>query len=485
MSLQTHEAPRVVPQSIKGLPALTLQLSRARLATREGAGILTSASVLAYTICTALALTVAGGTWMFYNRMKSPFGLLAEVVAANATFATVLAGYFALAIVACALLVPSMVALASGAAVLGARSRERRLSALRLIGLSSEDVTRMSLMDTLLQVLAGAVLGLVGYLVSLPAWQALTMLAMPIGADEMLLPWWMVAAVLMATTVIGLAASWWGLRQVRITPLGVARRSIPPALRWWRLIAFVVLMVVAGVLLTLLQLTSLIGFYIFAGVIVGVFFALNMFSPWLLQVLAGAIAQLPSPAISWAARRIQANAKQTWQRVSGIGVLAFIGGFIALMPISMAAQPDDIQAIQDFAAATQWDFTKGVIITLAVGFILTATAIFISQASAVFERAEQSQSLARMGAPTSYLTRVMWLETLGPLVIATVLGAGLGFAMAAPMVAMAADFGYDPTVGPIIMGAVMVAGLGLAVLALAACGPLQRQVLAGARRKND
>ena len=474
------DAPKVT-----GLPTLTLQLTRARLLAREGAGVLTAASVFAYVVCATLALTVAGGTWMFYNRWRHPHGLIAEVLALDPTFDTLLIGYFALAILACALLVPSMIALASGAAVLGARSRERRLAALRLIGLSSGDVTRMSLIDTLLQAVAGALIGLVVYLVSLPAWQALTMIAMPIEAHEMLLPWWGIAAVLVATVLIGLAASAWGLRQVRITPLGVARRAISPALRWWRLIAFAGLMVISGVLISLLQLHSLIAFYILAGVIVAVIFGMNMFAPWLLQQIAGAIAQLPSPTINWAGRRVQANAKQTWQRVSGIGVLSFIGGFIALLPITADASSDAPQTIQDFVAATQWDFTKGVIITLAVGFVVTATSIFISQASAVFERAEQSQSLARMGAPTGYLTRVMWLETLGPLVIAIVLGTGLGMGMASPMISLAAQFGLDATTGPLIMGAVLLSGIGLAVLALLACGPLQRQVLAGTRRKND
>ena len=53
------DAPKVT-----GLPTLTLQLTRARLLAREGAGVLTAASVFAYVVCATLALTVAGGTWM-------------------------------------------------------------------------------------------------------------------------------------------------------------------------------------------------------------------------------------------------------------------------------------------------------------------------------------------------------------------------------------------------------------------------------------
>lgn len=479
-----ESATRSTAAAISGLPALTLHLTRARLRTKEGAGVLSAASIVAYVICATLALTVAGGTWMFHNRWRHPSGVLAEVTALDATFGSVLQGYFMLAILACALLVPSMIGLAAGAAVLGARSRERRLAALRLLGLSAGDVTRMSLLDTLIQATAGTAIGFVVYLVSLPAWQTLTMLGMSIEASEMMLPWWLLVAVPLATVLIGLGASAWGLRQVRITPLGVARRSIPPALRVWRLVVFVGLIIVAAVVVNILQLSSMTGFLILAGAIVAILWGLNMFAPWLLQVFAGALAQLPNPVIGWAGRRIQSNGKQTWQRVSGVGVLSFIGGFVALMPITVDPTSQD-ELVQNWAASTQWDFTKGVMITLAVGFLITATSIFISQASSVFERAEQSQALARMGAPTSYLTKVMWLETLGPLVVATVMGTLLGMGMAFPMVQLAADFGLEPTTGVLLVGAVLIAGLLLALAALIACGPLQKQVLTGTRRKND
>jgi hypothetical protein len=92
--------------------------------------------------------------------------------------------------------------------------------------------------------------------------------------------------------------------------------------------------------------------------------------------------------------------------------------------------------------------------------------IFIAQASAILERAEQSQALANMGASARFLTRVTWWETLAPLVLAISLGAGLGLLLSLPMANVAA-------------------GLGLAVAALAACGPLQTRALATHERHND
>lgn len=469
-----------------GLSSLSLQLTRARFASREGESLLYLASTFAYVVGSALALTVAGGTWMFYNRWQHPTGLLAEVVGLDSTYDAVLMFYFTLALIACALLVPTMVGLAASAAVLGARGRERRLAALRLLGLSSGDVTRMSLIDTLIQAGLGTLVGLVGYWLTLPLWSNLTMQAVPVAPAEMSLPWWLLIAVCLAIVAIGLVASWWGLRQVRISPLGVARRTNAPKLGVWRLLAFVALAGVAYLLTLSLNLgASLLPFLIFAGVIVLVIVGINLLGPWLLQVFSLLLARLPWASVMWASRRVQSNPRQTWQRVAGIGLLTLIGGYIAMMPLVLNTDQDD-ETLRTFASQSAMDFTSGALITLAVGMALTATSILITQASAVLERADQTRALSKMGAGTSFLTGVSWLETLGPLVVSAGLGTAAGIALASPMRAMAdAKGATGDTSGIVILGVVLAAGLVLTALALAASWPLQRQVLAVQERRGD
>ena len=467
----------------KGLSALSLQLTRSRFRSRQGESLLYLASTFAYVVCAALALTVAGGTWMFYNRWQHPTGILAEMVGTDPTFETVLLFYFVLAIVACALVVPSMVSLAASAAVLGARGRERRLATLRLIGLSSGEVTRMSLIDTLIQAALGSAVGFVIYWATLPLWHTLTLIALPVEAHEMWLPWWLLAAVLGGTVLIGLAASWWGLRQVRISPLGVARRASRPALRAWRIAAFVVVLALAFVTLTVFPPgRSLLPFLVMGTVILVVVWGINLVAPWLLQQASRLVAQAPSPSLVWAARRVQANPRGTWQRVSGLMLLTLIGGYIAMMPITLNADAGDRTG---FFEATLWDFTKGSVIALSVGLVLTATSILITQASAVLERAEQSRALDRMGAPRGYISRVTWLETLGPLVVALAMGTLAGASLALPMAQAAETVGAEASSGPLVLSAVLAAGVALTIGALAATQPLQRQVLAVLERRND
>ncbi len=468
--------------SATGLGTLSLQLTKARFVSRQGESLLYLASILAYAICSALALTVAGGTWMFYNRWQHPFGLIAEVLAVDPSYENYMTFYFVLAVIACGLLVPSVIGLASSAAVLGARGRERRLAALRLLGVSSGDVTRMSLVDTLIQAGIGAVIGTGLYYATLPLWSNISMQGEALGAHEMWLPWWLLLSVLLGTMEIGVFASWWGLRQVRISPLGVARRSSIPGLKVWRLVAFGVAIAAAAVIGRMLATAqAALPMMIMAVVILLAVWGLNLLGPWVLQTLSRLFAKAPSPSIVWAARRIEANPKATWQRVSGLGLLAFIGGFVALLPMEIRDSKAG-SAVTDFVTAARWDFTTGAMITLGIGMVLSAASILITQASAVFERAEQSRALTKMGAPSGYLSRVSWLETLGPLVLALAMAAALGAAMADPLRMIG---GTDTSTGLLILAGVLGAGFVLAVGALAAAEPLQRQVLGVQRRRND
>ncbi|WP_158676490.1 FtsX-like permease family protein [Tessaracoccus sp. OH4464_COT-324] len=468
-----------------GLTTLTLHLTKARFTSRQGETLLYFASILAFAICGTLSLTVAAGTWMFNTRRTSPTGKLAEILAQDPQFDLVLTFYFALALIACAMLIPTTVALARSAAILGARGRERRLATLRLIGLSSSEVTRMSLVDTVLQALIGLGLGVVGYLATFSLWQNLSFQGTPLTPSEMLLPWWLGAAVVVGVLLIGVASSWWGLRQVRISPLGISRRANKPAVKWWVLIIFFVLAISASLLLNGTTLSSgLVTWVIVGGAMLLMALAVNILGPYLLQSLARVTAALPSPTIMWASRRIVADPRATWARVSSIGLLAFVGGFLALMPISMEGNGDPL--IDEFASASQWDLTKGAIVTLAIGLVLSAISILISQASAVFERAEQTVAMQRMGAPLSYQTRVMWTEVLAPLLLSMVLGFAGGVAMASPMLTLAKKLGVETQLAAAyVVAGVLAAGLVLGVAALMACGPLQRQVLAAQRRAND
>jgi len=459
-----------------GLTGLTFQLTRARFAVRQGEALLFFASVLANTISAALAFTIAGGTMMFHERWRHPADLLATLKAEDPSFDLVLMFYFILALIATALLVPAMISLSASAAVLGARGREQRLSALRLLGLSSGDVTRMSLIDSAIQAGIGTLLGGLFYLVTAPAWGALEFQTQPVA---LVLPWWLALAVAAANIVIALVATWWGLRQVRISPLGVARRGVKPPTTWKRVAVFAGILVAAFVLLPRLQTgREVMGYVVFAAIIGCVIFGYNLFGPWMLQRFSRLYFLLPGPAVLMAGRRILADPRSARRRIGGLGILALIAGYLGRMPIEMNGK--NSEALTAFSEKATWDFTKGVVITLAVALLLTATSILITQASGTIERAEQSRSLRRMGAPAGYGLRVMWMEAYTPLLLAVLGGAGLGIVMGSLLM------GTSPMSGasPLALGVVIV-GLVLTGLALSVCHPLYHRLLGTQERHND
>lgn len=472
---------------VHGLGGLTARLVRARLGQREGESLLYLAGILAYTVTISIALMIAGGTWMFYNRANHPRGLMGEVVAIDPSFKSVLFFYFGLAIFACALIVPSIISLAAKSAVLGAKGRENRLASLRLLGLSSGEVTRMALLECFVQSIIGAAAGIAIYLLSLQLWTKLNVQATQIEAKEMLLPWWLLLSVLGFLMLIALASSWWGMQQVRISPLGVAKKSNKPALKVWRVAAFFAL--IAGALIAnqvFVRSAETTTFIILGSIVLAVVYGFNLLGPYLLQILARLISKLRWPALMVAARRIIADPKATWRRVFGMGLLAFIAGYVSNMPVSFNSDQHLEQTIKSFVELSRWDINKGVMITLVISFVLNSVSMLVNQASDVIERAEQSRALAKIGAPKSFELRVIWLETLGPLALAVLMGGLLGTMFSMPMVNMYNNVtGEMPETSYLQMSMLMAAGLLVSALAILACHPLYRRVLAQQRRTND
>ena len=464
------------------LALLTARLTRARLTSHEGETLLYLASVLAYTVATCAALTIAGGTWMLYSRGTHPERVpVWEAAAKNAGygFDFMASQYLSMSVLACAMLVPAMVGLASSAAVLGARSRERRLAVLRLMGLSGADVTRMSLLDALVQSVVGAVIGTAAYLVTLPAWSSLTVMGTRITASEMVLPLRFLAAVLVGVLAVGQVSAWRGLRQVRISPLGVSRRTNGPRAGVWRVIVFLVTLFGAPQIIR--SVPQQYRFIIVCVMIVALIAVFDLAGSWFTQLLSRGLARLRGPVMRWTARRIQAAPTVTWHRVSAMGLLAFIGGFMSLMPLGLSAMTTtEADSAESFVYSILWDVDKGAVITLAFGFALTATSILITQASGTIERAEQSRSLHHMGAPAGYGLRVMWMEAYTPLLLAVLGGAGLGIVMGSLLM------GTSPTSGasPLVVGVITV-GLVITGLALGACHPLYHRLLGTQERHND
>src|SRR5699024_10824946 len=179
------------------------------------------------------ALLVAGGTWMFYQRAQRPedFPQLQESLG-DMQIDGIMNDWVLLALFACAFLVPTIFSLTAQAAVLGASGREKRLATLRLIGLSSGDITRMTMLETAAQAAIGIVLGGFFSVLLAPIFSNMKFQDVYIQTSELILPWWGYLTVAVVVLVLAITASVVGMQRVRVEPLGVSRKEMLPALKY-------------------------------------------------------------------------------------------------------------------------------------------------------------------------------------------------------------------------------------------------------------
>ncbi|MBD7919963.1 hypothetical protein H9657_16960 [Cellulomonas sp. Sa3CUA2] len=419
-------------------------------------------AVTAFAVSTALSLSVVAALLGFMERAAHPTTGLERDAGGF---------YVTLAVVATILLLVPLLTLGGGAARLGVARRDARLAALRLLGATPREVVGLTLVDTALQGLAGAVAGTALYGALLPVWTRIPFQGRPFTAAEL---WVGVPVVLLAWLAVPLLAVVSGavsLRRVVVSPLGVAQRVSRPGLKAVRVVvavlAFVAFMVV-----------SVIG-QSFAAVLVGMllaglavaFLTLNAVGPWALGVLGRVrLWRARTPEQLLAARRLLDDPRAVWRVVGGLGLASFVAGCLAVVPVLVSGpgtDPDD--------ATVSADVLTGALLTLAITFLLAAVSAGIAQAASVLDR-RRELSLARLaGVPTELFDGVRRREVLVPVVLVSVGSATAALVMFFPLfgaAALAAPQGLLLLVGSLTVGLLLV------VAATEATRPLLHRVLA-------
>ena len=453
-------------------PALKLApaLTAARLKSRKGDAWLDVLAVVSFAISALMALTVAGGIWMFRGWSLHPTASMLATAHGERSYLDL---YLSLGIFAAALLVIPIFSLGTSATRLGAQARARRLASLRLVGVTSGQTVAMTIVETLVQWIIGTGAGVALYFATLPAWRGVEFLKTPIAPSQMVLPAYLLFLVLAALLLITVIATTAGLQRVRISPLGVTRHETSPALKYWRPIAFIAAIAAFWAWSTTNPSTTDANTYLsmalFLGAVIG---GISLMAPWVLQNLARLLTRTRSVPRLLAARRIIDNPKAAWRQVSALALLCLIAGYVASIPEVNADGPRaDIQKV--FGQ----DVSTGTFITIGFGFAVAALSTLMNQASGVFDRARQTQALTQVGFPRRVfgLTRVY--QIIGPLLLTTVSFAFLGRRLA---LLMAADDVSDAGLRRLAFA--LTAGIVLSLLALLACEPLESHVLASQRR---
>lgn len=468
---------RRIPTS--ALVDLSTKLQRAGRESGSGNGWLSTLSVIAMTVSTWLALVVFGGTMMFYRRMQAEPPLPPNPTPEDYMNQGPGEIYVQLALVACVFVIPAMVSLVAQSAVLGAAGREQRLATLRLLGLSNEAVARMVIIETLVLAAIGIVLGTLLSIATAPFWAMVKFNNEYLGTWDMLLPWWGYPLVWAVVILLALIAAVLGLTRVMISPLGVARRENPESAKWWR--AILAIAIGIGVYFAIANTNvvndTIAGTVGIAAMMYLIVMAIGLVAPFFIQTIARMSGRFGTPSDFVATRRVAANAKETWRRVSAMTFLSFLLGFTLLMPTA-----EQIEMYSDNTLVS--DITVGVFITFVIGFILLLVSTVLTQASAVYEEASLTKALDYIGTPIAFHRTVAFKQTFFPMLATSILGFIMGAFLGVVMFGSSVD-------GAIFSGRSVVVAVGFVAAVVAvgavtfAVDPLRRKLLGRQVRRND
>ncbi|MCX8455813.1 FtsX-like permease family protein [Paenarthrobacter ureafaciens] len=426
---------------------LTPYIARSKGNIRDSGLRETGLPVLAFGTVTALLLTVAAGSQVFW------------------TWTDGLAGtYQALAVVAMVLLVIPLLTLGGSAARLAARRRDDRLASLRLLGANSATVVWMTVIESTVLAAVGALAGASLYAVVAPFLGLVQFRGQAIGTHAWL-PIPSILACVLAVCLIAAVSAALGLRKVVVTPLGVRTRQTTYGAHWVRgLVA--VLVVVAGVV-AMGMLSSFGAFIVILGVMAGCFgmalLALNLMGPWVLKLQAmSQLKRARQPEQLLAARTVLDNPKESWRQVGGVAMTSFVGVFVG---VGMAVADSMGSGAADETTLLVRDINTGVMITLLGSFLMVACSAGVNQASSVLDRAATLVALDRVGMPRKLMVSARVRAVMSPLLLVAGISAAAAGALVLPLAGPAL---LTRPVVLLTIGAVFATGFVLVRLAVAA-----------------
>ncbi len=248
---------------------------------------------------------------------------------------------------AIALIFPLLILIGTATRLAAAR-REERFAALRLVGATARQINVIASMDALVGAMFGTLAGIWIFQLLRPAVADVAITGARYFPDVVTATGSEYAAVLIGVPLAAVGAALWSLRRVRISPLGVSRKTTPTDPRAWRVLPLLIGMLLFIGPATLgnnngaqtagrqpphdLSVTFLGLMMIMAGLVVG--------GSWLTMQAARLVARSARGAATLlAARRLADNPTAAFRSVSGLVLAVFIGTAIAgLIPAIISGQ---------------------------------------------------------------------------------------------------------------------------------------------------
>ncbi|WP_193080830.1 FtsX-like permease family protein [Brevibacterium aurantiacum] len=385
----------------------------------------------AFFACATLFLTVAAGAWMFFQVPPSPDPDMAGMdfmYKFLASFATIL------------LVIPAST-LASASATLSARRQDERLSTMSLLGARRSSIVTLAVAEPLVPAICGIVLGVLGYLGLAWPVSLIHFMGHPIGYENMLMPAWLVASVVVFLILVCIASALLGLRKVAISPLGVRTKALERKFPVVQVVMAAVVILTLPVVVMLSKSGGLgMGIVLSAGIATFVLGLLvvdllgGLLIRWFAH-LSGNRAQTPERLI--AARLVSDEPKRFWRRVSGLAMTAFVaavgGTGISLMQLGLDAGDEPGAQMQEADRFLLQDIFTGVMLVMGISILLIAVSALINQVADIYDRVDTFQDLYAAGMDPETMHKAMVRAVLGPVIWVSLLAGGLGLVLVLPL----------------------------------------------------
>lgn len=367
---------------------------------------------VAFATVTALLLIVIGGAQQFFQWNDG------EAIV-----------YQASAVIALTLLVVPLTTLGAAASRLSARRQDDRLATLRLLGASPLTVTAITALESSVVALAGAIGGVVLYLLASPLVGLINFRGEALGT-AVLLPPLAILAVVIGVALLAAGSAALGLRRIIISPLGVRMRQEAPRPHWIRVVIAIAVIALTNVVMGfvgMFELAIILSLLVFG--FGGTLLVLNIVGPWVLKLIATAgVRRAATPERLLAARAVLESPRTAWSQVSGVAMTSFMGVFAGCGVAVLEALGTDAE--NEFLYT---DIRTGLIITVIASFLMVACSVGVNQAAAALDRADLYSSLATLGMPVDVMDAARRRTVMVPLRVTAIGSAAIAAIVALPL----------------------------------------------------
>jgi hypothetical protein len=234
-----------------------------------------------------------------------------------------------LSVVAAALLFPVLVFI-GGATRLSAARREQRFAAMRLVGATPRQISKLATVESSVATIAGTVVGFGMFYALRPAIATIPFSGERFFTSDLSLSPANVVLVAIGIPVTAALAARMALRRVNISPLGVTRRVTPRPPRARRLIPLLAGVAWLGYLAYFSDIadnrSSANQAYAYLLGVFSIMIGLIVAGPWLTMLGSRLTARRATrPAGLIAARRLGDNPQTAFRAISGVVLAVFIG----------------------------------------------------------------------------------------------------------------------------------------------------------------